>query len=72
VILPGEPGFDSLQAQEIFHHFAASRQALRPGQLGAEIKLQEREADNSSPSNAEDKNGGATDLLSHAFSWCCD
>jgi hypothetical protein len=64
--------------QNIFLLFMASRPSLGfiqlpiksiSGALSSRVKLRGREADHSSPSTAEIKNGGATSPLPHTSSW---
>jgi hypothetical protein len=71
-------GFDSREGQEIFPFSTASVPALGPTQppiqwvpkaLYQGIKRMRREADQSHPSSAEVKNGGAIPPLSHTYSW---
>jgi hypothetical protein len=56
----GRPGFHCLQFQEIFSSLYVYRKVF------SGIKRQEREADHSSPSNGEVKNGGAIPPFCHA------
>jgi hypothetical protein len=70
----GRPGFDSWQCKIFLS--TASRPALGvtqppiqwvPGALPPGVKRQRREADQSPPSSAEVKNGGAIPPLPHVF-----
>jgi hypothetical protein len=70
--------FDLWQSQQAFLFSIASRPALEPtqppvqwvpGALHSLLKRQGREADRSSLSSAEVKNGRATPPLYHAPSW---
>jgi hypothetical protein len=66
-------GVRFLAEQEIFLHFTASRLALKPGQPPvywvSGINLHGLQADHSYQSNAESKNGGTLNPLSHIPSW---
>jgi hypothetical protein len=70
------PVFDSRQRQEIFLCSIAYRLALMPtqlpiqwvkGALSLDVKRPEREADHSSPSIAEVKNGGTLEIQTKAI-----
>jgi hypothetical protein len=63
-------GFDSRQGQETFLHCVQTA-SYPVGSVSnfAGYKGSEREADHSSPSSAEVKNGGAITPLPHRFLW---
>jgi hypothetical protein len=72
------PRFDSRQGQDISLNSTESRPALGPtqppiqwvrGALSPMVKRPGREADQSPPSTAEVKNGGAISPLPHTPSW---
>jgi hypothetical protein len=77
LIRPVCPGFDSQQGKNILF-FTASRPTLGPtqppiqwisGAISPDAKRPGREADQSHPSSAEVKNGGAIPPLPHMSSW---
>jgi hypothetical protein len=68
------PEFDSSQKQD-FYHLQSSQcgsgthqDYYRGGGVSSELKRQEHEADNFSPSSAEVKNGGAVPSLPYTSS----
>jgi hypothetical protein len=71
------PWFDFRQVKEIFLFYTTSKLDLGPsqpiqwvpGSLSPGLKRREREADHSSPSSAEVKNGDALPALLHMSSW---
>jgi hypothetical protein len=78
LVQAGQPG-DSQYGQKIFLYSSVqtgsgAQPASYPmgnGDSFPGVKEPEREADHSSPSSAEVKNGGAILPLQHTSSWCC-